>query len=94
MNPIIDQRVRLATVPGGPPDPRVEMTISPQRAAQILGVSIRAVHKAMDRGDCPAVRVGRLRRVPTAQFLATYGLPDPSEADRAAPPRRSQGCGA
>jgi excisionase family DNA binding protein len=83
MKPIVEKRVRLATVLGGPPDPRVEMTLSPQRAAQILGVSTRAVHKAMDRGDCPVVRVGRLRRVPTAQFLAAYGLPDPSRDEPA-----------
>ena len=77
MNQPASQRtVRHVTVAGGPPDPRVEMTLRPERAAEILGVSVRAVHKAIDRGDCPVVRVGRLRRIPTAQFLAAYGLRD------------------
>lgn len=76
--------VRRVTVDGGPPDPRVEMTLRPERAAEILGVSVRAVHKAIDRGDCPVVRVGRLRRIPTAQFLVAYGLegPVPSTGSR------------
>jgi excisionase family DNA binding protein len=78
--------VRRVTVAAGPPDPRVEMTLRPERAAEILGVSVRAVHKAIDRGDCPVVTIGRLRRIPTAQFLAAYGLPDPTAtpASRAA----------
>lgn len=70
-------RVRRVTVAGGPPDPQVEMTLRPERAAEILGVSVRAVHKAIDRGDCPVVTIGRLRRIPTAQFLAAYGLLTP-----------------
>lgn len=75
-----DRRIsaRRMNVTGGPPDPRVEMTLRPERAAEILGVSVRAVHKAIDRGDCPVVTIGRLRRIPTARFLAAYGLPDPS----------------
>lgn len=64
------------------------MTLRPERAAEILGVSVRAVHKAIDRGDCPVVTVGRLRRIPTAQFLAAYGLPDPARP--ASPPAPSQ----
>lgn len=83
--PRTSRTVRRVTVNGGPPDPQVEMTLRPERAAEILGVSVRAVHKAIDRGDCPVVRVGRLRRIPTAQFLTAYGLesPVPSTGSRA-----------
>ncbi len=86
MNETFARQVRRVTVAGGPPDPRVEMTLRPERAAEILGVSVRAVHKAIDRGDCPVVTIGRLRRIPTAQFLAAYGLLPPSPAaDQAEP---------
>ena len=83
MNQPSPQRsARRVTVAGGPPDPRIEMTLRPERAAEILGVSVRAVHKAIERGDCPVVTIGRLRRIPTAQFLAAYGLSDPATSGR------------
>jgi hypothetical protein len=56
------------------PDPAVEPTIKLARAARILGMSTRAAHYAADRGQIPTVRVGRLRFVPTREFLETFRL--------------------
>ena len=56
------------------PDPADTPTISVPEAAKILGVNARTVYNAVDRGECPSIRVGRIIRIPTARFLATYGL--------------------
>jgi excisionase family DNA binding protein len=63
------------------PDPAAEPTINADRAAAILGISERAVYAAVARGEMPAIRVGRCVRIPTARFLARYGL-TPGGADR------------
>ena len=44
-------------------------------AARVLGVNPRSLYSAIDRGECPAIRVGRLIRIPTARFREHYGLP-------------------
>ena len=56
------------------PDPATEPTIKLSRAARILGMSTRAAYYAADRGQIPTVRVGRLRFVPTREFLDTFRL--------------------
>jgi excisionase family DNA binding protein len=56
------------------PDPATEPTIDAPRVAAILGVSVRGVYLAIERGEIPCIRVGRLVRVPTARFLAQCGL--------------------
>jgi excisionase family DNA binding protein len=56
------------------PDPAIEPTIPVARAAKILGVGIRTAYFAIERGELPAIRVGRAIRVPTARFLAKYDL--------------------
>jgi Helix-turn-helix domain len=63
------------TQQGGPlPDPDTEPTIDVDRAARILGISIRAGYAACSKGDIPSVRIGRSIRVLTAQFLTKYGF--------------------
>jgi excisionase family DNA binding protein len=58
------------------PDPRLEPTISVERAAAILGVSRRAVYDGIETGAVPAARLGRRVFVRTAAFLRTFGLAD------------------
>lgn len=70
------------------PDPAVEPTIKAERVAAILGVSVRGAYAAIERGEIPAIRVGRSVRIPTARFLAAFGLettPTNSEAGVATP---------
>jgi excisionase family DNA binding protein len=50
-------------------------TLSVPEAARVLGVNPRSLYSAIDRGKCPAIRVGRLIRIPTARFREHYGLP-------------------
>jgi len=56
------------------PDPADEPTITAGRAAAILKLSVRGVYLAAERGEVPAIRVGRSVRIPTARFLAKFGL--------------------
>jgi excisionase family DNA binding protein len=55
------------------PDPALEPTINAARAATILGLHPRSVYLAIERGEIPAIRVGKAVRIPTARFLAKYG---------------------
>lgn len=43
-------------------------TISVPEAGQILGVGRQAAYEAVHRGEIPAIRIGRLLRVPRAAF--------------------------
>jgi excisionase family DNA binding protein len=75
------------------PDPVTEPYIRVERAAAILTLGLRTTYAAIERGDIPSIRVGRSVRIPTARFLAAFGLsPMGSEAGlSAAPaPRASQ----
>lgn len=56
------------------PDPFFAPTIGAGQAALILGVSLRALYSACERGECPSFRVGRRVIIPTERFLRTYGL--------------------
>jgi excisionase family DNA binding protein len=56
------------------PDPRTTPFLTVTQAAQILEVNPRTIYSAVDRGECPAVRVGKVIRIPTVRFLEHYGL--------------------
>ncbi|WP_405070425.1 helix-turn-helix domain-containing protein [Kribbella sp. NBC_01510] len=56
------------------PDPRMEPTITINRAAAILGISYTSMSNLIDAGDAPVLALGRRRVVPTAQFIARFGL--------------------
>jgi hypothetical protein len=56
------------------PDPATEPTIGVRRAAGILGISERGAYTAIERGDIPAIHIGRAVRVPTARFLQRFEL--------------------
>lgn len=43
-------------------------TISVPEAGKILGVGRQAAYEAVHRGEIPAIRIGRLLRVPRAAF--------------------------
>jgi excisionase family DNA binding protein len=60
------------------PDPQTEPTSTTKRWAAILGVSERAVYYMVERGDLPAIRVGRRVVIPTARALTQLGLIEPS----------------
>lgn len=56
------------------PDPRVTPTISVEDAGKLLGMSRPSAYAAVQRGDIPAIRIGRRVIVPTAKLLAMLGL--------------------
>lgn len=58
------------------PIPAERPTIGVSEAAQILGVGLSTAYAAAERGELPSFRVGKAVRVPTAKFLAAYGLTD------------------
>jgi excisionase family DNA binding protein len=73
----------------GLPDPNTEPTITVDRAAAILSLGRRTAYAAVERGEIPSIRIGRRIVVPSARFLATFGLettPRNSEAGPATGP--------
>jgi excisionase family DNA binding protein len=58
------------------PNPADEPTIDAKRAAAVLGVCVRTVYIAVERGEMPGIRVGKRVKIPTAKFLERYGLAD------------------
>ena len=54
------------------PDPAEKAYLTVAQAAKVLGVNVRTIYNAIDRKECPAVRVGKVIRIPTDQFLAMY----------------------
>ncbi|QNG38734.1 helix-turn-helix domain-containing protein [Geodermatophilaceae bacterium NBWT11] len=48
--------------------------------AELLGVDVRTVTRAMNNGDLPALRVGRRLLVPRLPLLAHLGVPDTGPA--------------
>ncbi len=59
-------------------------TLTVPEAAELLGVNPRTVYVAIERGECPAIRVGRNIRVPTARFREHYSLEPASHRSPAA----------
>lgn len=50
-------------------------TISVPEAAKVLEVNPRTVYNAVGReGGCPAVKLGRIIRIPTVEFITFYRL--------------------
>jgi excisionase family DNA binding protein len=63
------------------PDPLHEPTIGVPRAARIIGCSNRAVYEAVERGELPAIRIGRRVFIPNARFLRWAGMvEEPAES--------------
>jgi excisionase family DNA binding protein len=56
------------------PDPAAEPTLTVPRVAAIVGISRRAAYVAVEAGEIPSIRVGRRVVIPTARFLAHFGL--------------------
>lgn len=57
------------------PDPKIEPTLRVPRAAAILGLGVRTVYTQIEKDPgFPAIHVGTAIRIPTAQFLAYFGL--------------------
>jgi len=52
------------------------LTISVERAGQILGISRRSAYRAAARGDLPTFKVGRRLLVPTLRLLDLLGVRD------------------
>ena len=42
---------------------------------EILGVSLRTVYRAIERGEIPSVKIRGCIRIPVAQFHAQFGPP-------------------
>jgi excisionase family DNA binding protein len=56
------------------PNPQEQPTMSVPEAAEVLGVHPRTIYNAVIAGTCPAIKLGRIVRIPTAQLLEHYGL--------------------
>lgn len=57
------------------PDPQKEPVLRVPRAAAILNLGVRTVYTQIEKDpDFPTIRVGTAVRIPTAQFLAYFGL--------------------
>jgi excisionase family DNA binding protein len=52
----------------------VPLSISVREAARLLGMGDTAAYEAAKRGEIPTVPIGRRLHVPTARFLAKFGL--------------------
>lgn len=76
--------MQTTTTPRTIPDATAEPTIDVKRAAGILGISVRHAYAAIERDEIPAIRVGQRIVIPTARFLAKYGL-EPALAGGAPP---------
>jgi len=64
------------------PDPRVEPTLTVERAGQVMGMGRAAAYAAVQRGEIPALRFGRRIVVPTAKLLEILGLGGVAAGDR------------
>jgi excisionase family DNA binding protein len=67
-------------IPRTIPDPAIDPTIRAERAAAILDISLRHAYAAIERGEIPSVKIGTSVRIPTAKFLAAFGLGEQDEA--------------
>lgn len=53
------------------PNPVDKPTVTVAQAAQILGIGRASAYIAIERGQIPALRFGRMLRVPTAWLVKT-----------------------
>jgi len=58
-------------------DSRPLLPLWPETGKTILGLSRGATYDAAMRGDIKTIRLGRLKRVPTAWLKARLGLDEP-----------------
>lgn len=49
-------------------------TLTVEEAGQLLGISRRSAYRAVERGEIPSLRLGRLLRVPTVKLLDLIGF--------------------
>jgi len=64
------------------------LTITVPEAAEILGINRTGAYRAIERGELPAIRIGRRLVVPKAaiaRLLEGGGMPAPAPGDDAAP---------
>jgi len=59
-------------------DSRALLPLWPETGRDILGLSRGATYDAAARGDIKTVRLGRLKRVPSAWLKARLGLDEPA----------------
>ena len=50
------------------------LTVNPEQAGKLLGVSRGSAYEAVRNGEIDSIEVGRLRRVPVASLEAKLGL--------------------
>lgn len=71
----------MTTEPGPVPYPEERPTVTVEEAAQWLGIGRSAAYVAAQRGEIPAIRLGRLVRIPTAALRVLLALDPPPDAD-------------
>ncbi|MCK9899107.1 transcriptional regulator [Parafrankia colletiae] len=47
-----------------------KLLLTPAEAAELLGVGRTTIYELMNSGDIPSVRIGRARRIPSADLVA------------------------
>jgi excisionase family DNA binding protein len=55
----------------------VPPTMTARQTAQMLGIGLRQTYEAIQRGDIPALRLGRRWVIPSSRLLELLGL-DPT----------------
>ncbi|CAB4712087.1 MAG: helix-turn-helix domain-containing protein [Actinobacteria bacterium] len=55
-------------------DPITNPTLSLEEAAAVLGIGRSAAYEAAIRGEIPTIKIGRCKRVPTAELCRILGL--------------------
>jgi excisionase family DNA binding protein len=59
---------------------RAKLFVTATDVAALMGVDQRTVRRGIEDGAIPAVRLGRIYRIPVPAFLALCGLAEDSEA--------------
>lgn len=68
----------------------MKLTCSVRQAAELLGTSESFVRRAVAQGAIPALKVGRLVRIPTSPLLRTIGAPPADLAAADGPAQNEQ----
>lgn len=59
-------------------------TLTVAEVAELLDVTEDALYRAVQRGEIPAIRIGRIWRIPTARLADMLGMTAPASAELAA----------
>lgn len=51
-----------------------KLTYSTQEVADLMGVDYKTIRRAMENGDIPFIKLGRLRRVPKPALWRMLGM--------------------